>query len=426
MKVYNGKVILSYVNYLKSNKSEVDIIGICINSGIYPEQLGREDYWISREKIDRFHSSIIAATGNLHIARDVGMFTSSHQTLGMSRRFLLSSIGIEKVLELSCRTSHAFNRASEFKFVSHGKGRAEIIVTPLMQENQYSCENRFGFYQGLSSLWADKCKQISVQHTECVFKGGRVCKYQFMWDQKKWFDFFLNPKTKETPCNDFLGTELTGIALLDGKCKLVGMSQDNSCLFQDGNNQLHNIIYPYLIDLPILKDAIDEFEYLINDRLVTESKLHNFFERNPEFILNNEHSKAYSKIILQDDSGKILIPDFVLEPCDTRGLCDLLEIKKPIDKLYVNKENRIRFTSNVAEAVAQLREYEHYFDEKSHRNNVYFKYGLNIYKPKMFLIIGRSGSAHPMVRRKAELDYPSCVIKTYDDILLHMKRRIDW
>lgn len=76
------------------------------------------------------------------------------------------------------------------------------------------------------------------------------------------------------------------------------------------------------------------------------------------------------------------------------------------------------------EAVAQLREYSLYFDERKHRENIAEKHGLLAYKPRMFVVLGRTTNVNPLVARMAELDLSGVTLRTYDDILDKMKAKI--
>ena len=72
-----------------------------------------------------------------------------------------------------------------------------------------------------------------------------------------------------------------------------------------------------------------------------------------------------------------------------------------------------------------MREYALFFDEEKNRRMVAERHGLNAYKPRMFVIIGRRGAVSPIERRKIEGDTPSLQLRTYDDIMNRMKSRFD-
>lgn len=208
----------------------------------------------------------------------------------------------------------------------------------------------------------------------------------------------------------------------NGVQKLVALSEDGTYRYLDSMQKLHNIIYVASPEAPAMEEAVEEFEALLNDPKTGEAAFQDFFERYPQFILNDEYKKAHPQIALARDEGP-LIPDFLLEPLDQSALCDILELKLPTAKVFVLKQSRMRFSAAVMEACAQLREYSSYFEEKVNRERVQQEYGLLAYKPKMFVIIGRRGAVDPILKRRMESDLPSLVLRTYDDVLARVKAR---
>lgn len=220
-----------------------------------------------------------------------------------------------------------------------------------------------------------------------------------------------NEQVEEKPEYEFLG-----IGIFEGKVKLVSLGKDGQYKFVDGTEKLHNILYVASTEAIAMKMAIDELEYLLNDSKSTEQTFQDFFERNPNLILNDEYKKAHAHIALTREEG-LLIPDFLLEPLDQSSLCDILDLKLPTAKLFVLKQSRMRYSAAVMEACAQLREYSNYFDDKNNREKILNEYGLLAYKPKMIVIIGRRGDIDPITIKKMESDLPQLVLRTYDDVL---------
>jgi len=109
---------------------------------------------------------------------------------------------------------------------------------------------------------------------------------------------------------------------------------------------------------------------------------------------------------------------------DQFALCDLLELKLPSVPVFVGKK-RLRFSQAVSDALAQLRDYERFFDEKDNRELIYHRYGLRAFKPKMILVIGRLSLIDPIDKRRIEQDYPVLKVKTYDDVINREVDRIE-
>jgi len=219
--------------------------------------------------------------------------------------------------------------------------------------------------------------------------------------------------------------DMVALGLYGNTIKLVSLTPDGECYFIDKDQNLHNILYVAPSETLALQLAIEELESLVNDPKSKEIDFQDFFERNPDFILNDEYKKAHAQIVLTRNDGSTLVPDFILEPIERSALCDLLELKLPSAQVFVLKESRMRFSAAVLETCAQLREYALFFDEERNRRIVAERHGLTAYKPRMFVIIGRRGSVSPIQRRKIEGDTPGLQLRTYDEIMNRMKTRFD-
>lgn len=211
--------------------------------------------------------------------------------------------------------------------------------------------------------------------------------------------------------------EFVGIGVFENALRVVTLGIDGKYQFIDPTKSLHKILHVVNSDSKRLAKAIEELEALINYKGAKEADFQDFFERFPDFILNDDYKNAHPRIMLEREDEGPLIPDFLLEPHEQNSISDILDIKLPSSKIYVLKKNRYRYSSAVYEAVAQMREYHLFFDNRKNRDLVKEKYGLFSYKPKMILIIGRKTGLDPVNARKIETDLPQLSLKTYDDIL---------
>jgi hypothetical protein len=76
------------------------------------------------------------------------------------------------------------------------------------------------------------------------------------------------------------------------------------------------------------------------------------------------------------------------------------------------------------EARAQLMEYARYFDEAQNRTFIEGQYGIMVYRPRMFVVIGRRGNVSPIIRRSAELSAEDIHLRTYDDVIDRIRYRV--
>lgn len=224
--------------------------------------------------------------------------------------------------------------------------------------------------------------------------------------------------------SDYDGNFL-GLALIEGKIRVVSITPDGKYQCVDETQNIHNILYLMTSETLSLKLAVEELEDLMNTPKAKEKEFQDFFERNPDFILSDEYKEAHPHIVLAKDEDS-LIPDFILEPIEQNSLCDILELKLPSVSLFVLKKNRMRYSSAILEVCAQLRTYGQFFEAKENRERFEISYpNLKVYKPKMVVIIGRHGKESPFVKRDIQTDLPNLILRTYDDVLNRMKWKVE-
>lgn len=234
-----------------------------------------------------------------------------------------------------------------------------------------------------------------------------------------------DPEPDPDPRHEAPDSEYIALATIGGRLRVVSLAADGTYSFVDPCANLHSIFY-FCSETIELSQAIEELEDLMNSSAALEQDFQAFFERHPDFILTDDHKSARAHLTLEgEDRQGPLIPDFLLEPAEQSGLADLLELKLPSTELFVLKKSRMRFSAAVAEACAQLREYSAFFDESKNRSRVLQKYGLTAYRPRLFLVIGRRPTVDPILAQRVTLDLPHRVeLRTYDDLIARMKRRV--
>ncbi|MFG1920514.1 Shedu anti-phage system protein SduA domain-containing protein [Cryptosporangium sp. NPDC048952] len=215
-----------------------------------------------------------------------------------------------------------------------------------------------------------------------------------------------------------------GIELLNGRLRIVSEQPDGTVKLAGSAGQVHNLLYVVTAQTQQWRKRVKELEDLINSPRVREHDLQVFFEQNPDFLFDDLYESAYPQIVLQRDHEGPLIPDFALKPTNTNALCDLLEIKLPKVKLIRESPNRVRLSSAIMEACAQLREYRDYFEDPERRKSVREEYGLDFFRPRMIVLIGHRRWHSATDLRKAETDVPNLSIVTYDDILERARARL--
>lgn len=192
-----------------------------------------------------------------------------------------------------------------------------------------------------------------------------------------------------------------------------------------GNDGVHaariNLASPRKLELG---SQIERFEWLINQPKVSEYDIQKFLESAPNFLLGLEYKSLHSQLTMVREDRPSLRPDFFLER--VRGdFCDILDIKLPTSPLVVGTPNRRTFSAAVISAMGQLRKYRNYFDDPANVRIFQARYGLNAYKPKIQVVIGRSSSyADHFERAVMEDELKNLQIITFDDILDRVRQQL--
>jgi len=173
-------------------------------------------------------------------------------------------------------------------------------------------------------------------------------------------------------------------------------------------------------------DQLEELEALINDPHVREEALQAFFERNTHFLRRGDYREVYSQPYLCHRDSGYLIPDFILTDRQL-GKAAVVELKLPHPKLIRRQNNRERFSAAVLEARAQLLRYRDWFRNEDNRRSLSRLVGMEIYEPRLAVIIGRSSEFRDALDRQClSADSPDIEVVTYDDIVTFAHRRQMW
>jgi hypothetical protein len=151
-----------------------------------------------------------------------------------------------------------------------------------------------------------------------------------------------------------------------------------------------------------------------------ETAFQSFFEGHPEFLQAlGPYRRIHPHVILEEDTGSHLIPDFFLEALDG-GLADICDLKRATQVLVKERDRRPRFRDQVMAGARQLAEYRNFFEDRANRSAFARKYPhLRAFRPRVILIVGRSEHfADDIERATLESELPGWLsLKTYDDVI---------
>jgi hypothetical protein len=167
--------------------------------------------------------------------------------------------------------------------------------------------------------------------------------------------------------------------------------------------------------------ALLEFEDLINKSATSEAQIQKFLEAHSEFLLGDEYVRAHPGVLLTPTEEFGLKPDFFLMRRDA-PLWDIAELKLPAEKLTTGRAARHGLAAAVHKGMDQLGRYREYFLDSKLAKDFREKYGMEVYFPRMTLVIGRDATFGTYHERQ-RLTPLEARILTYDDLLRLAKHR---
>lgn len=185
-KLYNSRITATYIKFLRKHYSHVDINDILSYAGMETYQVEDESCWFTQEQVDRFNERVVRLTGKPNIAREVGRFGLSVDSIGFLKSYILGRVSIGRAYEMIAQISPKFVKSSTFESARLGPNNFRVIgrLRPGVQEKPYQCQNRIGYFEAASDLFHQKFPR--VEHTKCVHKGDEYCEFMITWQESKY------------------------------------------------------------------------------------------------------------------------------------------------------------------------------------------------------------------------------------------------
>lgn len=183
--LYNSRIIDTYIKLIKAKYSYINISDLLNYAGMEPYQVEDEGHWFTQEQINLFYEELERLSGNKEIAGEAGRYAASPDALGVMRQYILAFIGLAKAYEKLGHVASKFTRSSVYQSRLISPNKVEITVTPNegVHEKQFQCENRIGYFEAFAMMFNYNLPEI--EHPECLFKGGKVCRYTVSWKESR-------------------------------------------------------------------------------------------------------------------------------------------------------------------------------------------------------------------------------------------------
>ncbi|MFP4159746.1 MAG: HD domain-containing phosphohydrolase [Desulfobacterales bacterium] len=181
--LYNSRVIKTYIQLVRKKYPHVNIPEILSNAGIKLHEVEDQGHWFTSYQTDLLYELLVAATGNRNLARDAGRHASLPDSIGAIRYYVHSFSSPGRFYELIGNVLSGFTRTVYCHSRQIGPERVEITVKPRpgFSEKAYHCENRKGFFEAVLNIFNHR--SVNIEHPECIFDGGDVCRYIISWNK---------------------------------------------------------------------------------------------------------------------------------------------------------------------------------------------------------------------------------------------------
>ncbi len=181
--LYNSRIIDSFIRLIRKKYGHVDIGVLLDYAGMKGYEVADQAHWFTQRQVDRFYEKAVQMTGNPGIAREAGRYAASPDALGAMRKYVLGLVGAANTFDIIDKTASNFAKSSVYESRRISSNRVEVVVTPRVegQEKEYQCQNRMGFFETIVLMFDHR--NPDVQHPECIFRGGRVCRYIISWER---------------------------------------------------------------------------------------------------------------------------------------------------------------------------------------------------------------------------------------------------
>jgi len=179
---YNSWIIDVYLKLIRNKYQHVDISEILRFAHMEMYQVADQGHWFSQEQVDLFYQKLVQLSGNSNIAREAGQYAASLQDANLMNKYFLALVGPAVAYDIVGKAALNFTRSETYQSRKLSANSVEITVTPKkgISEKPYQCENRSGLLEAISLLFNKKPPVI--EHPECIFQGGKTCKYIISWE----------------------------------------------------------------------------------------------------------------------------------------------------------------------------------------------------------------------------------------------------
>ncbi len=182
--LYNSRIINLYLSLIKRRYNNINIGDLLGYANIRHYEVEDEGHWFTQRQIDLFYERLVQLTGNTNIAREAGRFVASPEGLGNLRQFIMGMTGPASLFRAIQSGAEKLTRSTSYQSRMINDNTVELTVIPRegVEEKPFQCENRMGMLEAVPLSYN---RIPRIEHTECIFQGGKACRYIVSWESSR-------------------------------------------------------------------------------------------------------------------------------------------------------------------------------------------------------------------------------------------------
>lgn len=284
---------------------------------------------------------------------------------------------------------------------------------------------RFGYNNPEPFVWAVQCKFISGSRAISPGDVGEILNVisDERFKNRQISGFFL-------ATNGRLSTNMMSqLRGLNGRLPGFKTTYIHRPRLHDLLNKHPNVYRKYFwekiekqavaVDKQVANDPTKLLEQLINNQNTSEADLSAFFQSHPNLLAQTlgSNGEVYPQVRL----GADYIADFLVEPQPNEAWI-IVELRSPKHRLFTKHGSHVTLSNAAIQSIAQIRDFARFFSDPVRRGEFATKYGMDVFKPRLVLFMGRDHS-HLSHNEIIELKsyFPEIEIFTYQDIFRRLR-----
>lgn len=183
--IFNSRNIKNYIEYLSTYHPDIDTDAILEYAGMTRYEIEDPDHWFNQEQIERFHEILDEKTNDPNISREAGRYAATAKASGALKKYALGFLTPTVAYWLIEKIASHLTRAQHLKAKKISRNTFEITATPNpgVTLKPFGCDNLMGQLEALSKIFTNQ--YATVEHTSCIHKGDKQCRYLITWKYTK-------------------------------------------------------------------------------------------------------------------------------------------------------------------------------------------------------------------------------------------------